>query len=178
MYSQGGRRNQLTKNVLNHIKKNNYQSKNIFQHSEQFLQDQTVDNFHKVKEYFGFTSDAIATVATIFAFLKPELFPMIDTRVAKWVICQSKSINKNRPNEIVELCVPSNYGRTKATVLTTKDWDFYLNWIEWTRDVAKFLSSNDKESKINWRPRDVEMAVFYAWGDRGQDHPIIELNLY
>ncbi|GAJ05736.1 unnamed protein product, partial [marine sediment metagenome] len=44
------------------------------------------------------------------------------------------------------------------------DFDFYLHWVYWARHTAKKLS---QQTEMKWRARDVEMAVFTAWGDKG-----------
>jgi hypothetical protein len=60
-----------------------------------------------------------------------------------------------------------------ATVLKMNDFDFMISWVDWCRQTAQKLT---KREKIHWRARDVEMAVFWARGDRdAKRHPVIDL---
>lgn len=140
--------------------------------AEKFLTSESREDFETFRQLFRFRSKVIAVVATFPAFLCPERFPMVDTRVAKWVNQHYQVFNDANPD--APQLIPSIYGNNNsATVLTMNDFAFYLRWIHWTRYMAEKLSLATGKS---WRPRDVEMAVFTAWGDRGNRHPVIPLN--
>ena len=139
---------------------------------EKFMDSESREDFDSFRELFRFRSKVIAIVATFPAFLCPEKFPMVDTRVAKWVNMHYKKFNDASPD--APQLIPSEYGNnSSATVLTMNDFSFYICWIHWTRYAAERLSSTTGRP---WRPRDVEMAVFTAWGDRGCQHPVIQLS--
>jgi hypothetical protein len=97
---------------------------------------------------------------------------MVDTRIAKWVGQNMQAHNAANPN--APQLVRPRYLDTTATVLTLSDFQFVYSWNRWCRNKANQL--NDITS-TNWRPRDVEMAVFNAWGNRGDQHPIIQLEI-
>ena len=179
MYSQSGRRDQKTTDVINQL---NGQLKNtnlpmttssqLIAATKAFIDNPDVkDNFENLRKLFRFESSVIAIVATFPAFVNPEKFPIVDTRVAKWIDSHLDFHNKNDP--LGPQLVRSYYGKGYSTVLTMADFDFYLHWIHWTRYMAEKLS---KRTSINWRARDVEMAVFTAWGDRELSHPRFHLN--
>jgi len=139
---------------------------------EKFMVSESREDFESFRKLFRFRSTAIAIVATFPAFLCPDRFPMVDTRVAKWVNIHYKKFNAANPD--APQLIPSEFGNnSKATVLTMNDFSFYIHWIHWTRYAAEKLSSTTGRS---WRPRDVEMAVFTSWGDRNCSHPFIFLS--
>ena len=130
------------------------------------------DSFNKYRELWPFyKAEVIAVLATHISFLAPDRFPMVDRRVAKWVNSHLDRFNKKDPNG--PQLIKSQYGQTKATVLTMVDFDFYLHWIRWTQHMANKLS---QQTEIKWRARDVEMAVFTAWGDKKCSHPWLPLD--
>jgi len=135
-----------------------------------FVNDPDKHAFSHLRKLF-FESSVIATVATFPAFLDPDNFPMVDTRVAKWVNSQLDFHNAKNPN--APQLKRSQYSPGKDTVLGMTDFGFYIDWINWTRYTASKLS---QLTKMKWRARDVEMAVFTAWGDRGCFHPWLRLN--
>jgi hypothetical protein len=97
---------------------------------------------------------------------------MVDTRIAKWVGQNMQAHNDAGPNA-PQLVRPRSLD-TEATVLTLTDFEFVYSWNRWCRHKANQLNTC---TSINWRPRDVEMAVFNAWGDRGEQHPVINLEM-
>jgi len=141
--------------------------------AQKFMESVTRKNFVTFRKLF-FSSNVIATVATYPAFLNPEIFPMVDTRVAKWVNSQYTIHNLNDP--LGPQLIPSVFGiSSKSTVLTSADFDFYYYWILWTRHMAKKM--NEISNNFHWRARDIEMAVFTAWGDqKGRKTPLLHLN--
>jgi hypothetical protein len=74
---------------------------------------------------------------------------------------------------IVPLVRPKFLG-SSATVLKLNDFDFMTAWVLWCRQTAEKLTRRDGD--FLWRARDVEMAVFWAWGDKNaKRHPAIDL---
>jgi hypothetical protein len=127
------------------------------------------ERFHKL---FGMKTDSIATVATFPAFVDPERFVMVDTRIANWVGAEMHAHNINDPSG-VQLVRPRFLDSTN-TVLKMSDLDFMCTWAKWCRRTAEKLTL--LTDGFTWRARDVEMAVFRAWGEKSvKQHP--ELNL-
>jgi len=111
-------------------------------------------------------------VACVFpAFIDPDRFPMVDTRVARWanafLVADNPSVSEGP--RLVAPAYPAN----GATVLTLSDWPYIESWIHWCRQAAISLSS---VTDFNWRARDVEMAIFRAWGspDERKRHRVPE----
>ena len=83
----------------------------------------------------------VATAATFPAFLRPDLFPMVDMQTARWVSL----------NPWTGIAVPN----LRSGVLHERHWQYIQDWVQWCREVAQLLGTH-------WTPRDVEMAVFTA----------------
>lgn len=129
--------------------------------------DQLESAFEEWLNHFPFRKPyPIAVAATFPAFLDPQRFPMVDTRIAKWVIEHGEEFNLADP-QAPQLVMPAAYATGTRNNLTVKDFDFVVSWIEWCRHVAAKLGPG-------WRARDVEMAVFTAWGNK---HPFDSLRL-
>jgi len=45
----------------------------------------------------------------------------------------------------------------------------YISWVKWCNDSAKLLNENKNSIYNDWRPRDVEIAIFtyqrQGWGN-------------
>jgi hypothetical protein len=128
-------------------------------------------HFDTFRQLFGFRTESIAVVATFPAFLRPKDYPMADRRTAKWVQVE---LNAHNAMDVAgpHLITPPFLNR-HGTVLTMADFEYMQSWVAWCRRMARRLS---EQTNRQWRARDVEMAVFYAWGDRGPQHPTHHLN--
>jgi len=173
LYSQSRISHQKTEDIIRQLKMvPEVKQAQLLEKANNFMNSESREDFDAFRQLFRFKSKVIAVVATFPAFLRPDQFPMVDTRVAKWVNLHYKMFNSANPD--APQLIPSEYGNNySATVLTMNDFSFYLRWIHWTRYIAKKLTS---VTGTSWRSRDVEMAVFTAWGDRGHQHPVIRLN--
>lgn len=172
MYSQPNRRNKNANKVAKYLQKKNISPHELLEACNKYIENDTQANLDAIRQLLGFSSRVIAIAATFPAFLRPDLFPMVDTRIAKWVGQNMQAHNVANPN--APQLVRPRYLDTTATVLTLSDFKFVYSWNRWCRYKANQL--NDITS-INWRPRDVEMAVFNVWGNRGKQHPIIQLEI-
>jgi hypothetical protein len=164
MYSQTGRRDNKTKQVADHFKEHDVAPYVLFEACNNYIEKDTKTNLDSIRRLLGFSSTAIAIAATFPAFLRPDLFPMVDTRVAKWVGINLQAHNDG--NLKVPQLVRPRYLDTTATVLTLSDYDFIHSWNRWCRHKANQLT---EFTSIEWRPRDVEMAIFNAWVTEGND---------
>jgi hypothetical protein len=172
MYSQGGRSNIKTNEIADHFKQSRITAQQLMIVCNNYLADDTRENLSSIIKLLGFASSAIAIAATFPAFLRPDLFPMVDTRIAKWVgKCMDE--HNNASSKAPKLVRPKYLDNT-STVLTLTDIEFVKSWTQWCRHKAIQLS---KRTSIDWRARDVEMAVFNAWGDRNKKHPKLKLEV-
>jgi hypothetical protein len=167
MYSQGGRREIRTQQIIQQTR--NFSGEQLTAAVKDFISDANRNTFKNIQKMLV-RGINIAVVATFPAFVDPFKFPMVDTRVAKWVNSEAERFNSTNLGEAK--LIKAQGGKNKPTPLTLYDFDFYLNWILWTREMASKLS---KLTAMEWRARDVEMAVFTAWGNRGEPHPKIWL---
>lgn len=169
MYSQGQwRRNTHTSNVADRIEQ--IEPEHLWNTCMTYMESRSEDNFNSFRRLFFPNNPVIATVATFPAFLDPVSYPMIDTRIAKWVGQHMDSHNKADPAG-PQLIRPRYLDHPNQTVLMMTDYDFMRCWICWCAHTANKLTSR-KSINGGWRARDVEMAVFTAWGNNLHLNPL------
>ena len=144
MYSQRGAASRRSQTVIGNIKASGTSAGELWDLCHNYIQRPCLRTFRPFRSKFAKTT-ALATAATFPAFICPELFPMVDTQVAKWV----------QANGARHGIFPSP--KLKGTVLHENDWDFVQAWIDWCQYTAGILNQRTDQ---RWRARDVEMAVF------------------
>ncbi|MCW5829572.1 MAG: hypothetical protein KIT79_09680 [Deltaproteobacteria bacterium] len=105
----------------------------------------------------------MALPLTFVSFRDPYNFPMIDTVSARWI--NKHLLAHNRPGR-PQLTKFATVKRTKSgySVVRHPDMQSYIHWVDWCRWVRDRLNSSG-DTGIDWRARDVEMAVFTAQQD-------------
>ena len=88
---------------------------------------------------------------------------MVDTRIARYIASEGSRFGFPSTPEVEKTL--KRYRTAGGGVLTLRDWPFVDAWVDWSRKIAQRLSADDE---CVWRARDVEMAVFRAWGERGE----------
>jgi hypothetical protein len=173
LYSQPRVSNKTTNQVIRRMLENpRVTTRELLSKLNTFMISESKEDFNSFRRLFKFGTTVIAIVATFPAFIDPQHFPMVDTRVAKWVNTQYRSVNEIDPEG--PKLIPSAYQKTSSsTTLTMIDFAFYISWIHWARYMSQKLSCL---TGARWRARDVEMAVFTAWGGRHEHHPKLKLN--
>lgn len=131
---------------------------NLLKECNNFICKPSKETFNNFRKLFNFKTTAIATVATFPSFLDPDNFPMVDTRIAKWIGKFGQALNLS-DQSAPRIILPEYYLAKKSTVLTMKDYTFFESWTYWCRHMAKKLT---QQTSMKWRARDVEMAVFTA----------------
>ena len=124
-----------------HIQQTGITANALLRRCQNYIKNPTVYTFRSFRTEIAKT-DVVATAATFPAFLRPDLFPMVDTQVTKWV----------ETNPWTGVVAPR---LGKAEVLHERHWNYIWQWIQWCRETAIELGPD-------WTPRDVEMAVFTA----------------
>jgi hypothetical protein len=171
LFSQPTRRNTTTRRVALHFQTYEISPKSLWHACNNYIENPTRKNFESFRILFGFVSKAIAIVATFPAFVIPNSYPMVDTRIAKWVgDCMPLH---NAADPIGPQLTRPRFLDVPQTVLMMDDFGFMETWTHWCRHTAHKLS---KYTSIAWRARDVEMAVFHSWGERNDPHPKLILN--
>ncbi len=152
LYTQGGRGEHRTNEIVDFIQKEEITSEELWDSIQKFIESPEKDNLQNIRDMLGLTTPVLAVPLTLVAFANPKKFPMIDNRVASWINENYSDHNANKRNKLTPF--KKNYN-----VLRDNDFDNYLNWIYWSREVAQILT---KKTELNWRARDVEMAIFTA----------------
>jgi hypothetical protein len=160
MASQGGRADVQTRKAIDRIAEEKVSANDLWSCCAAYVASGTKEDFCRFQKLL-FKTESIAIAFTFPALCCPARIPMIDTRIARYVASEGsrcgfpstpdveKTLRRYRPNG-------------SGAVLSTRDWPFVEAWVGWCRKVAGQLSNN---GDIAWRARDVEMAVFRAWGE-------------
>jgi len=151
LYSQKQFRQRGTTRIINHVLNKKIRPESLYDAIADFVETPSKQNLKNIRELLGMKSKVLAIALTFPAFLNPEKYPMVDNNVARWV---NDFIRYNRDKQVRLTQFTLNY-----TSLQDNDFQNYLNWIGWCNEMAENLT--DKTS-IEWRPRDVEMAIFTA----------------
>ena len=143
-----------TDRIVSYVLDNDIQAKDLWDAVSEFVENQTIRNLRRVRELLGLNKNTkvLAIPLTLPALACPEKLPMIDTQVAKWV-------NLNSANHSIKTINKLSNFKLNYTSLRENDFDNYLNWILWCREIAEVLTGITGNK---WRARDVEMAVFTA----------------
>jgi len=153
-------RNKTTRAVAQHLLSGQVSPRLLWDACNSFVEKPTRQNFESFRKMFV-SDNAIAVAATFPAFLKPAFFPMIDRRVARWVARNMEEHNAADPDGIQLMKPDTPVLENEKAVLTMKDYPFYERWIKWCYSTSLKLTQHTSQ---NWRARDVEMAIFTAWG--------------
>jgi len=94
-------------------------------------------------------SDGMMLPLCIISFSHPDYFPIVDKHVISWINGYFPKYNDNRLPDCEMMRFSSN-----------TDFIAYIRWAKWCQDTARILNTNKKSRYLDWRPRDVEMAVF------------------
>lgn len=161
MFSQG-RRDFQTERTIDRIVKKKTSAGDLWSHCAAYVERETRDSFSRFQDLL-IKSESIAIAFTFPAFCCPSRFPMVDTRIAKYVASEGSRLEFPSKPEIEKTL--KRYREGSKEVLTMRDWPFVEAWVVWCRKMAERLSADGKRV---WRARDVEMAVFRAWGKPGE----------
>ena len=153
MYSQKGRRDRITREAIANIKKSGLAPGDLSDLCQNYIGGPSSRSFKDFQRYFFGSGVAIAL--TFPAFVCPERFPMVDSRIANWA--------KENSHEHTYKLRRSNVMLPTSANIKSID-KFVLPWCEWCQFTASILSQRTGE---HWRARDVEMAVFTAEGSEG-----------
>lgn len=171
MFSQRGRSHHQTRMFIEKVHAKSISAESLWEACYQYRKSPSREGFNHLREKsFGFSkTGGLATVATFLAFLFPEEYPMVDTRIAKWVGDSYAKHNDADPKG-PQLVPPDN----KKTALAMADFEFVESWYQWCKHTARKLRVCERTQR-EWRARDVEIAVFSASGyDKGNElNPLV-----
>jgi hypothetical protein len=152
LYSQKNVCQRKTDNIVDYVTESNILSKHLWNAVQEFIGHHTLANLRQLRAFLGLRAKVIAVTLTFPALASPETMPMVDKQVAKWVNGNYQLHNAHRNNYLIPFVIT-------GTVLTDSNFQSYLCWIAWCREIAAALSNR---TDFRWRARDVEMAVFTA----------------
>lgn len=153
LYSQPMVRQGSTNRIVDHMREEGVEASELRCAVDLFVEKPTKPNLSVLRALLEIKADVLALALTFPAFLNPVRFPMVDTKTAGWVKEHHSAFSLNRGNALTPFAL--NY-----STLHYNDFDNYLNWVHWCRETAQILMSNTDD--MEWRARDVEMAVFAA----------------
>ena len=152
LYTQPMVRQGTTNRIADHVSEEGVEARELRCAVDLFVEKPSKANLAVMRALLGLKTDVLATVLTLPAFVDPARYPMVDRRTAKWITSNWSTHNRKRTNRLGPF-------RVKEGVLRDNDFDNYLNWVAWCRETAELLT---KSTNLQWRARDVEMAVFTA----------------
>lgn len=161
MYSRTNFRNKQTERAIAQIVKRT-SANELWSCCAEYVRRETKDSFSKFQKLLV-KREGIALAFTFPAFSCPSRFPMVDKRTANYVACEGSQLGFPSTPEIEETL--KRCTADKNYLLNLRDWRFVEAWVNWCREMAERLSA---DGKCVWRARDVEMAVFRAWGKPGE----------
>lgn len=150
VYSYTNNRLRTTSRIVNHILERKVSSESLYDAIKHFVDSPTPQNLRSIRNLLGIRTNVLAIPLTFPAFLNPEKYPMVDRKVAQWVNTNLNEHNRKREAKLTEFV---------SLPLTDDDFESYLNWVYWCRELAQVLT---EKTGMHWRARDVEMAVFTA----------------
>lgn len=159
LYSQGGRGQRTVDRIVDHVLEERVTAPDLNSAIELFLEGPTRTNLSVLRALLGIKTDVLVVALTFPAFADPARFPMVDHKTARWVTSHHFEQSRDRHNRLSPFKL--NY-----TSLRYNEFDNYLNWVDWCREVAEVLTD---KTEMQWRARDVEMAV---WTAARQDLPL------
>lgn len=148
-----------TGDIIKRVEANGVSASDLWTTCCEFTADPSRQRFQAFQELLV-ASGNIAVCATFPAFIAPDQFPMVDRQIAKWVL-----ENHERHNQSSRGCPvlrPPQSFDPKKGALAIRHYAFMESWTLWCRAKAKELTELTSQQ---WRPRDVEMAVFTAQRD-------------
>lgn len=148
-------RNRLTNRILDHL--SNPPNWNQFINKLVCLNDsQLYTDFEKMRKAIN-QPKGFATPITFLSFYNPSKYPMIDKKIANWWSKNKIRFGYNNANDFSQR--KDGWIQAISTKRSIQNWDAYLDWSTFCQDNAINLSII---SKMDWRARDVEMAVWEA----------------
>ena len=163
LYSQPRIRNKTTSRIADHFINCKIDPTHFYDQVLEFTKTLSKYSLAQIRASLGFATDVIAVALTFPAFIDPKNLPMVDNQVAKWVNINYQRHNIGKKHRLT----PFNMNYTS---LRDNDFENYLNWISWCKEMSCLLT---EKTDIEWRSRDVEMAVFTSQRGKKLLNPVV-----
>src|SRR5208337_2190840 len=140
-----------TNKLLNHIKfKYNFQKFCLALRNLE--KNPTLEYFKKFRLACN-QPNGFAVPITFLSFYNPEKYPMADAVIAHWWNKNKDKYGYNKSPNFLPDGIISGFPD-----FVENNWKVYLIWSDFCQEYAQNLT---RKSKIPWRARDVEMAIFF-----------------
>lgn len=147
-------RNQLTENLLTHLKtQDNWD--NFVKAVKQISKNPSYNNFGILQNACG-QKKGFAVPITFLAFYNPTEYPMVDKIIAYWWAENRASYGYGASPIFSQR--DDGWIQTSTISQKKQNWDAYIHWQRFCNEYAIRIA---KYCGFNWRARDVEMAI---WG--------------
>ena len=138
--------------IVDHLLNKGVQAAQLRAAIDDFAIAPTTRTLTALRSLLGITADVLTVALTFPVFVDPSQYPMVDMKAARWVTANYVGHSRDRT-------FPLTRFKFGSTSLHYNDFDNYLNWVHWCRESAEILTDR---TGMEWRARDVEMAVFAA----------------
>jgi hypothetical protein len=148
-YGIVGNRDRATQKLLNYLRDSpNWNT--FVQEVKQAVKNPSHANFIALRDACN-QPRGFATPITFLAFYKPTEYPMVDKHIANWWV-ENNTRHGYGASKIFSQR-EDGWIQTYSRPQVKQNWNAYIGWKEFCNDYA---------IKLNWRARDVEMAVWQA----------------
>lgn len=144
------RRDELTMKLLQHLQVSDNWN-NFVQAIRELSNDPSWDNFKALQKTSNQPS-GFATPLTFLAFYRPVKYPMADKHIAFWW-----AENRARHDYGSSPVFSQQFDGWIKPV--KQSWEAYICWARFCREYARLIM---RDYAMNWRARDIEMAVWEA----------------
>jgi len=152
-YGNAKARNQVTQGLLAHLRKS--ANWNTFVRAvKQLSTNPSYDNFTGLRNACN-QPRGFATPITFLAFYRPIEYPMVDKRIANWWAVNRAKYGYGASPKFSQR--NDGWIQTYTILQNKQNWNAYVAWKEFCNDYAMRMAKN---YGLNWRARDVEMAVW------------------
>ncbi len=154
-YGSAQARDRVTQNLLNHVSEQ--ANWNIFiQAIREISNDPCFANFISLRNACN-QSRGFATPITFLAFYKPTDYPMVDKHIANWWRAHKTEYGYGEAPEFSQR--NDGWIQTYTADQNELNWNAYIAWKRFCCDYSERIQRN---CGLNWRARDVEIAVWMA----------------
>lgn len=154
-YGNAQARNRVTRALLDHLlSPDNW--KEFTKGIQEISNNSSYDNFVALRDACN-QPRGFATPITFLAFYKPTKYPMVDKYIANWWKVHKADYGfGDSPNFSQRY---DGWIQTYTTSQSKLNWNAYISWRRFCNDYVVRMAKN---CRLDWRARDVEIAVWEA----------------
>ena len=154
-YGNAPARNRVTQALLDHLSSpDNW--KEFAKRIQEISNNPSYDNFVALRDACN-QPMGFATPITFLAFYTPTKYPMVDKHIANWWKAHKADHGFGDSGRFSQRC--DGWIQTYTISQNKLNWNAYMTWKRFCNDYAVKIAKN---CGLDWRARDVEMAVWQA----------------